>query len=162
MSGIRRIDAGWAVRVAGVASLIAHQAMPTLYSPPRLTLAYPAPGMSVPSDNPAVVFRYAPGEASDPLDLRTFAVTVDGADRTRHFRATADAAWGLISDRRGAGLRAHNVRARVCSVRGACAEVAAVVTVAGPVATTNDAPNKERRGKIIDVVLEAARRLLKP
>jgi hypothetical protein len=161
VSAIRRIDVCWAARVAGVASLVAHQAIPSSYGPPRLTLAYPAPGVSVPSERPTVVFHYESGEASDPLDLRSFMVWVGGADRTDHFRATADAAWGPIISGGGEGVRAHTVRARVCTVRGVCAEISTVVTVVALAATKNDHVNKERRGKIIDVVLEVARKLLK-
>jgi hypothetical protein len=162
VSVIRRIDVGLAARVAGVASVLAYQAVPGSYGPPRLMLAYPAPGVSVPSDRPTVVFRYASDEGSDPLDLRTFVVWVDGADRTSHFRVTADAAWGPITSGDGQGVHAHNVRARICTVRGACADLSAIVTVVASVATRNDAVIRERRAKIIDVVLEAARRLLKP
>ena len=162
MSARRRLDVTWMARVAGIASLAAHQPVPASYGPPQLILAHPAPGASVPSDRAAVVFRYAAGEPSDPLDLRSFVVWVDGVDRTPHFRVTADAAWGPIIGAGGKGVHAHDVRARVCSVRGACTELSAIVTVVASVPTDDDAVNKTRRGKIIDVVLEAARRLLKP
>lgn len=162
MGGIRRIDGGWAVRVAGVASVLAQQAMSAAYNPPRLVLAYPAAGVTVPSNNATVVFRYALGDPSDPLDLRSFAVVVDGADRTPHFRVTADAAWGAISDQGKAGIRGHEVQARICSVRGVCSEVTAIVTVVGAISTSDDVAKRERRRKLIDVLLEAARKLLRP
>ena len=119
MRGTRRIDGGWAVRVASVASLVAQGATSVLPGAPILVLSYPAPGVSVPGDNATVVFRYAMDDASDPLDLRSFRITVDGVDRTSHFRVTADAAWGAIAHGGDAGLRAHDVRARVCTIRGA-------------------------------------------
>jgi hypothetical protein len=160
VSAIRRIDAGWAVRVAGVASLVAQQATSAMYGAPTLILAYPAPGVSVPGDNATVVFRYALGDARDPLDLRSFRVLVDDVDRTSHFRVTADAAWGVIADGAEAGLRVHDVRARICSVRGVCVGTQAIVSVLGTARSTR--LSKDRRGKIIDVLLEMARRLLKP
>lgn len=162
MSTMRRIDVFWAARVASLASLLAQPPVANSYGPPRLALAYPAAGASVPSDSPTVVFRYASAEASDPLDLRSLVVVVDGADRTSHFRATADAAWGPIINGRGEGIRAHSVRARICTVRGVCAEVSAIVAVLGSAVVKDDSVTKARRGKIIDVVLEMARRLLRP
>jgi hypothetical protein len=162
VGGIRRIEGGWAVRVAGVASVLAQQAMSAGYAPPQLVLAYPAPGVTVPSDNATVVFHYELGDASDPLDLRSFGVVVDGVDRTSYFRATADAAWGSISDQREAGIRGYDVRARICSVRGVCSEVTAIVTVVGRASTADDMTKRERRRKLVDMLLEAARRLLRP
>ena len=163
MSAIRRIDAGWAVRMAGVASLVAQQATSAIHGAPTVVLAYPAPGVSVPGDNPSVVFRYVVGDASDPLDLRTFRVLVDGVDRTSHFRATAEAAWGTIVPSPEAGIRAHDVRARVCTIRGACAEVSAVVTV---ITARGDATDqrvrKARWVKLVDVTTEMLRRLMRP
>lgn len=161
MGGIRRIDGAWAVRVAGVASVLAQQAMSAAYPSPQLVLAYPAPGVSVPGDNPSVIFRYA-SAAGDPLDLRSFTVMVDGVDRTSHFRVTADAAWGRIADGDAAGVVAHDVRARICSVRGVCVGAEGIVSVLGTPKFTEPGSSKERRGKIIDVLLEMARRLLKP
>lgn len=159
MGGIRRIDGGWAVRVAGVASVLAQHAMSTAYTPPRLVVAYPAPGVSVPADNATVIFQYASTDA-DPFELRSFRVIVDGVDRTSHFRVTADAAWGVIADGNEVGLRVHDVRARICSVRGVCVGTQAIVSVLGTARSTS--LSKDRRGKIIDVFLEMARRLLKP
>lgn len=161
MSAIRRFDAGWAVRVAGVASLVAQQA--AMHSAPTLVLAYPAPGVSVPGDNATVVFRYAAGDVSDPLDLWTFRITVDGIDRTSHFRVTADAAWGAIVQGVEAGLRAHEVRARVCTIRGACAELSTVVTVITAVGVAKArGARKARWIKLVDVTLEMLRRLMRP
>jgi hypothetical protein len=151
----------WAARVASVASLVAHDAVPDSAAAPRLTIVYPLPGVSIPSENPAVVLRYSSGDVSDPLDLRSLVILVDGRDRTGHFRVTADAAWGRIVD--GAtGINAHEVEARVCTVRGVCARLSAIVTVVAPVVAKPAAVDKERRGKVIDVFLEAARRLLRP
>jgi hypothetical protein len=155
------MDGSWAVRVAGVASVVAQEAVSATYAPPRLVLAYPAPGVTVPADHATVVFQYASIDA-DPLDLRSFRVTVDGIDRTSHFRVTASAAWGTIAGGDATGMRAHHVRARICSIRGICANTDAIVTVAGSPVPAKPSQSMERRGKIIDVVLEMARRLLKP
>lgn len=121
----------------------------------------PAPGVSVPADNASVVFQYASTDA-DPLDLRSFTVTVDGVDRTARFRVTADVAWGMIADGDTAGIRAHDVRARICSVRGVCVSANAIVPVVGTPGPRETSLTKARRGRIIDVLLEMARRLLKP
>ena len=161
MGGIRRVDSGWAVRAAGVVSVVAQQAMSAGDTLPRLVLAYPAPGVSVPADNATVVFQYTSTDA-DPLDLRSFRVAVDGIDRTSHFRVTADAAWGTIAAGDAAGVRAHDVYARICSVRGVCVSATAIVAVGGSTAPAKTSLSRERRGKIIDVLLEMARRLLKP
>ena len=161
MGGIRRVDRVWAVRMAGLASVVAHQTMTASYAPPRLVLAYPAPGVSIPGDNATVVFQYA-STAADPLDLRSFQVMVDSTDRTSHFRVTASAAWGTIAAGDAAGIRAHDVRARVCSVRGVCANAHAIVPVVGSSVPAKPSLTRERRGKIIDLLLELARRLLKP
>lgn len=162
MSAIRRIDAGWAVRMAGVASLVAQQATSAIHGAPTVVLAYPAAGVSVPGDSPTVVFRYLAGDASDPLDLRTLRVLVDGLDRTPHFRVTAEAAWGAIVQSPEAGIRAHDVRARVCTIRGACAEVSAVVTVITVQGDATDEMRKARWVKLVDVTMEMLRRLMRP
>jgi hypothetical protein len=162
VSARRRLDITWMARAAGIASLVAHHPVPAPYGPPQLLLAHPAPGASVPGDKAAVIFRYVAGEDTDPLDLRSFAVLVDGVDRTLHFRVTADAAWGPIVSASGRGVQAHEIRARLCSVRGVCAELRAIVTVVGGLSTKNEDVDKTRRARIIDIVLEAARRLLKP
>lgn len=151
-----------AARVAGLASLVAHQVIPESDVTPRIMLAHPRPGMSVPRSSATVLFRYAAREASDPVDLRTFTVFVDDVDRTSHFRVTADAAWGTIVDADGNGLKAHSVRARICSIRGVCAEVSANVVVVGESVSQATKLRRTRREKLVDLFLEAARRLLRP
>ena len=161
MSGLVRMGVRWAARVASVASLVAHDVVPDSATTPRLTIVHPLPGVSISGENPALVLRYSSSDTSDPLDLRTLEILVDGRDRTAHFRVTADVAWGTIVD--GAtGISAHEVEARVCTVRGVCVRLSAIVTVESPVVASQPAVNKDRRGKIIDVFLEAARRLLRP
>ena len=161
MSGLVRAGVRWAARMASVASLVVQDAAPDSATAPRLMIVYPRPGVSIPSENPALVLRYSSSDESDPLDLRTLVVLVDGRDRTAHFRVTADVAWGTIVDGT-TGISAHEVEARVCTVRGVCVRLSAIVTVVSPVVASQPAVNKDRRGKIIDVFLEAARRLLRP
>lgn len=151
-----------AARVAGLASLVAHQGIPGSEVAPRIVLAHPRAGMSVPRSSATLLFRYAAGEVGDPVDLRTFTVFVDDVDRTSHFRVTADAAWGTIVDADGSGLKAHSVRARICSIRGVCAEVSANVVVVGESVVQGAKVRRTRREKLIDLLLEAARRLLRP
>lgn len=151
-----------AARVAGLASLIAHQGMPGSEVAPQIVLAHPTAGSSVPRNSATVLFHYAAGGTSDPIDLRTFAVFVDDIDRTSHFRVTADAAWGTIVDADGNGLNAHSVRARICSIRGVCAEVSANVVVVGEAVPQGAKLRRTRREKFIDLLLEATRRLLRP
>jgi hypothetical protein len=88
-------------------------------------------------------------------------ILVDGRDRTGHFRVTADEAWGTIVN--GAtGISAHEVEARVCTVRGVCVRLCTMVTVVSPVPATQAPVSTDRRGRMIDLLLEAARRLLRP
>ena len=163
VSGIRRIDAAWAMRAASVASLVAQQAASVVQGTPTLVLAYPTPGVSVPGDNATVVFRYAMDDVSDPLDLRSFRITVDGVDRTSDFRVTAEAAWGAIAQGAEAGHRAHDVRARVCTVRGVCSELSAVVTVlTAPRVAKVEGVRRARWMRVVDVTLEMLRRLMRP
>jgi hypothetical protein len=145
-----------------VASLFAQQAVHGSSEPPTLMLVYPGPGVLLPHDNPTVMFRYLAGDSDDPLDLRRFTVYVDGVERTSHFRVTADVAWGLLVSDSREGIREHTVRARICSVRGICSEVRAMVTVIGSSPAPNDGEALQRRRKLIDILLEAARRLMKP
>ena len=161
MANVRRMEGGWAVRLAGLASVVAHQAISPGDSLPRLALVHPAPGVSIPGDNATVIFQYG-STHTDPLDFRSFTVAVDGVDRTSHFRVTANAAWGTIVGGDVVGLRAHDVRARICSIRGVCTSVNAIVPVVGSTDAAKRSLSKDRRGKIIDVVLEMTRRLLKP
>jgi hypothetical protein len=145
------------------------------YRPPAIALVQPvlppAGTGSVPLDRPAVVFRFAVGEADDPLDVRSLVVAVDGADRTTLFQATPDQAWGrLASDeqlRRGElTTGTHRVVARICSTRGVCATAEAQVLVV-PGVTSADAAGRhagESSGtrRVLGAVLSATRKLLLP
>jgi hypothetical protein len=104
------------------------------YRPPTITLAHPLPGGPVSADRPIIVFRFVAGEASDPIDVSTLAITVDGRDRTTRFQLSAAEAWGPVIDMASSatapsGAPAPRVEARVCSVRGVCASTSATVVL---------------------------------
>lgn len=137
------------------------------FRPPTIALVQPPSGGTVPRDKPVVVFRFAPGEATDPIDARSFAVTVDGADRTGAFQVTATEAWGLIADPStespgGAAADAqYTVAARICSLRGACAGLIATIGTASSPAVAPEVDGS-RRERFIDLLIRAARKLLGP
>ena len=142
------------------------QAPVAAYRPPVIALVQPPPGGSVPSDKPVVVFRFAPSDSSDPIDARSFAVTVDGEDRTALFQVTATEAWGslLPAPIEGSGAAPtglHQVAARICSIRGACAEVSERVTLVASEAAAAEAPIDRKRG-LLDLLLLALRKLIEP
>jgi hypothetical protein len=136
------------------------------YRLPSIVMVQPLDGGSVPRDRPIVVFRLAAGEPTDPIDTRTFALSVDGADRTAAFQVTATEAWGPVvePDTRPAdvgGGTTHTIAARICSQRGACTAMTATVgTVVSPAVGTG-AP-ATRKARLIDLLLTAARKLLEP
>ena len=135
------------------------------YRPPAIALVQPAAGGSVPRDRPVVLFRFAPGEPNDPVDVASFAVSVDGGDRTAVFQISSSEAWGPLSPGGDAEISAggHQVVARICSVRGACAEVKTTIEVAAPAVASPDepAPTRKRRA-LLELLVEAARKLLNP
>jgi hypothetical protein len=174
------LAAALACGAAGPAPLDGQQ--PSPQTPPPVALPYRAPvialvqppeGVSVPHDRPVVVLRFASGEASDPLDLTTFRVVVDGVDRTGLFTVGAVEAWGPLApigpeeDAGAIAAGAHQIDARVCSARGACAAISVPVSVLATPGSTDStavsgASRPSRRQRLLDLVLEAARRLLTP
>lgn len=153
----------------------------TPYRPPTIALVQPSGAATVPSDRPAVVFRFAPGEPNDPIDLASFAVTVDGRDRTRSFQVTSGEAWGSLSGDPIAGsdsalaLGTHQVSARICSARGACGVLVTSLAVipSGVVSQTSNpaaegaaadssSSASSRRRRVIDAILAALTKLLSP
>jgi hypothetical protein len=138
------------------------------YRAPALALVQPQGGGIVPADRPAVVFRFALGEPDDPLDTRSFTVAVDGHDRTALFQLAATQAWGPLApaNENGGALAAgaHQLTARICSARGACAVVSATVTAVtdAAVAPTTGAPNAmpSKKSRILDLLLSGAKRLI--
>lgn len=139
------------------------------YRAPVLALVQPAEGGTVPQDRPVVVFRFAAGEPDDPIDLRSFAVSVDDRDRTALFRIAGNDAWGpLAAAPATIELGPHELEARVCSARGACASAKATITVGppGPPGPSAAEPppdrNTQRKSQLVDAFLSVLRTLLKP
>jgi hypothetical protein len=137
----------------------------SVYRPPALALVQPAAGGSVPEDKPVLVFRFIPGEPNDLIDLRSFVVTVDGTDRSALFHVTSAEAWGPLSPvgangRPTASAGPHQVSARICSTHGACSETSAMVMVVPSPSVAED--SDDRRRSFLDVLLDVARKLLRP
>ena len=117
------------------------------YRPPVIALAHPAPGGYIRSARPIIVLRFVPGEPSDPVDVTTLRIVIDGEDRTGRFDVTASEAWGPVARDHGGDYggdqgephavsrepRVHRVTARVCSSRGVCGSTSAMVRVASDV-----------------------------
>lgn len=139
------------------------------YRVPVISVAQPNDGIALPDDKPVAVFRFASGELLDPLDALSFAVTVDGVDRTGLFQLTQGEAWGPLASV-GEVLAAgqHDVRARICTARGACGTTKATVNIVpatsviqlgtGSPATQSKV---QRVGRVLDAVLQAARILIR-
>lgn len=138
------------------------------YRAPLMALAQPVDGGSVPEDKPVVVFRFMSGEPMDPIDALSFSVSVDGSDRTDLFQLTQGEAWGrLTSESDLLANGQHDVRARICTARGACAatknsvvvivESAAIATVRAVAADKA----RKRKSKVIDAAIQAARVILR-
>jgi hypothetical protein len=151
------------------------------YRLPTIALVQPPGAATLPSDRPVVVFRFAPGEPNDPIDLASFAVTVDGRDRTVAFQITSTEAWGSLAGGDVAGgdsllaLGTHQLGARICSARGACGVlVTSLMIVPSQIVAPPSHPAAEgaaadssnsasfRRRHVIDVILAALRKLLSP
>jgi hypothetical protein len=131
------------------------------YRLPVIALAQPATGSALPQDKPVVLFRFAAGEATDPIDLGSFAVSVDGENRTSLFQMSGAEAWGPLSS--GADritLGEHEVVARICSARGACSTTIALVTV-GPAGPDGAHKPQKKKLQFIEALLSALRTLLK-
>lgn len=138
----------------------------TPYRAPVIALVQPASGGTIPQDRPVVVFRFAPGEPGDPLDAASFRVAVDAVDETARFQVAATEAWGAIgpaaADPRAIAPGPHQIAARICSTRGACASLDATVTVLPPRTAADSSGIKKpgRRERVLDALLAAVKRLL--
>jgi hypothetical protein len=148
---------------------------PAAYRTPAIVLAQPIDGGTVFQDRPTILLRFAEGEPGDRLDLASFALAVDGADRTRAFQLSGNEAWGSLAAAADSAISvgSHHVTARICSVRGACALANATVVVlpspVGPprdsaalLAKNNTSAGRSRAHRILGAAIEAARRLLVP
>lgn len=137
------------------------------YRTPVIALVQPSDGGTVPQDKPVIVFRFAQGEADDPIDMRSLSVVRDGIDITTGFQLTGFEAWGSIGGAPPTGallsLGAHQLVARICSARGACGTVnASVSIVAASASEQPGAAAPTRRGRIIDFLIRSTKKLLLP
>lgn len=112
------------------------------------------------------MFRVAPSDASDPIDARSFAVSVNGDDRSAGFQLAGSEAWGSLAAPSDNGTLTitpgvHRVAARICSSRGACTEVVESITVVASEAATSAAP-VDRKRSMLDLLLLALRKLIEP
>ncbi len=148
------------------AQVPAPQSQPPLmpYHAPVIAIVQPSPGGSVTQDKPVVVLRFAPGEASDPIDAASFAIVVNGVDRSALFQVAANEAWGSVAPSEELAPGSHQLVARICSARGACASVAGTVTVvSSPVpVVSSPASARSRKRKLLDALLAAGKKLLTP
>jgi hypothetical protein len=142
---------------------------PTLqaYHPPAIALVEPLPDASVPQDRPIVVFRFAAGDSADPIDARSFVVTVDGKDRSALFEVVGDIASGPLaapSDTEVAiAIGPHSLAARICSLRGTCGEVVAAVTIASsPAIAADQQVHTALIQTLVELLLALVKRLLTP
>ena len=146
---------------------------------PVLTLVEPLSGGTLPRDRPVAVFRFAAGDAADSINAQTFAISVDGIDRSALFHATREIAVGLLvadsaADSAALAPGIHQLHARVCSLRGVCSDLDASVTVipAEPPAQSDSAakPDSTAEGgspvslirMLLELVLALARKLIAP
>lgn len=134
------------------------------YRTPAIALVQPASGGTVPQDKPVVVFRFAQGEPDDHLDLRSFAVSIDGRDVSAGFQIVGSDAWGSLAPLQTDGLPSvgvHAVTARICSERGACATVNAAVSIAQDGnAVAPSTQGMKKRDRFIDALLRVTKKLL--
>jgi len=137
------------------------------YQLPLISIAQPAAGVPLPADRPVVLVRFAAREPGDPIDPASFAITVDGKPRTAAFTVRDGEAWGLIRDGdswdEGGSAQAgtHVVAARICSTRGACAEVTSTVEVKAS-AAAGTGKKSSTRDRFILLLLRAAHRIIEP
>ena len=157
-----------AILLAATVPVGAQAPVPAPYRSPTIALVQPSGAGTVPRDKPILVFRFTRGEPNDPVDAGTFAVAVNGVDRTSHFQVGPEEAWGPLGVPAGSdsslALGTHAVVARICSTRGACAETtASVIAVDASVgARPGSDAGKSTRTRVIELVLDAVRRLIVP
>ena len=137
------------------------------YRLPSIALVQPQDGGAVYQDRPVIVVRFALGEAVDPIDATSLAISVDGIDRTKLFQTAGADAWGPLAPAGAAeqqlAMGMHHVTARICSQRGACAITQATVSVipgAASSAASAPATGRSIHQRILDAARDAARLIL--
>ena len=137
------------------------------FRPPVIVLAEPASDATVPQDRPIVMFRFTAGDSADPIDARSFVVSVDGKDRTPLFEVVADIAFGPLApppnnDQVAIEVGSHSFAARICSLRGSCGEVAGTVMVSSPVVLAPEQAHASVVQTLLDLLVTLIKRLLTP
>lgn len=133
------------------------------YRAPTIIVAAPTDGTALPEDKPVAVLRFMSVEPTDPIDALSFSVAVDGKDKTALFQATQGEAWGpLAGPNESLTAGQHELAARICTSHGECSTAKATVTVVATgsglqVNAAKAAEAKQKRTKILDAVLQAAR-----
>lgn len=136
------------------------------YHAPTIIVAAPADGTPLPEDKPVAVLRFMSIEPTDPIDALSFSVTLDGKDKTALFQSTPGEAWGpLASPNEMLTAGQHELAARICTSHGECGTAKATVTVVGSasglqVSAAKATDTKQKKTRILDAVLQAARVLL--
>jgi hypothetical protein len=136
------------------------------YHAPTILIAAPAAGTALPEDRPVAVLRFVSTEPTDPIDALSFSIAVDGKDKTGLFQATQGEAWGpLVEPNETLASGQHELVARICTSHGACGIAKATVTVVAspsglPLGAAKAEP-KQKKGKILDAIMQAIRVLLR-
>ena len=136
------------------------------YRTPLIIVAAPTEGTTLPEDKPVAVLRFMSVEPLDPIDALSFSVSVDGKDKTALFRLTQGEAWGPLAEPNEVlASGQHEITARICSARGSCGTTKATVTVVArsglEAATSSAAKTKEKKTKVLDAAVQAARILIR-
>lgn len=140
-------------------------ALPT-YHAPTIIVAAPIDGTPLPEDKPVAVLRFMSVEPTDPIDALSFSVAVDGKDKTALFQASQGEAWGpLAAPNEVLAAGQHELAARICTSHGECGTAKATVTVVASASglqltTAKAAEAKQKKTRILDAVLQAARILI--
>ena len=93
-------------------------------------------------------------------------MSVDGKDKTALFRLTQGEAWGPLAEPNEVLTSGqHEITARICSARGSCGTTKATVTVVARTglhaAASQSVKAKERKTKVLDAAVQAARILIR-
>ena len=138
---------------------------------PFIALAQPPDGVAIPQDRPALVFRFGAADASDPLDLGSLRIVIDGRDVTARFQVIPNEAWGKIDPLAASGTPMavaglHAVSARICTLRGLCGAVAASINVSAVAPDVQVAPNAPTTSSgpqgLIGALVKVARKIIGP
>lgn len=129
---------------------------------PVISLVQAPSGGNVRGDEPVLVLRFAVGEPDDPVNVRRFAITVDGEDRTTRFRGAVIEVRGVVlahADGVSSEGSTGDATGSRCSARGACRGVT-TITRAGAAPEASPAEPWSRWLVVLDLLLRILRCLL--